>query len=168
MSSTGFVTGGVHPKTGQPMPWPVFMLPTDAGRMGVRVSYLDVRGRKHGPFAVTFDPALALVDGFKNALIRYPQNWILHRQWEGKHRVNFANLLTFRCALDRIMIGVAREIPDRELPFPACDPADPHRVPVGKGIPKPFIIVPNGTAYVTIRLTFRDGTQSDIVRFPTP
>ncbi len=168
LSSTGFVTGGVDPKTGQPMPWPVFMLPVDAKEMPVRVSYLDIRGRRHGPFSVTFDPVIALVEGLKANLIRYPQNWILHRQWEGQHQVNFSNIFTYRCALERIEIGVGRETPDRVLPFPDCDPADPHFVPYGTNIPKPFIIVPKGTSYVTIRLTFRDGTRSDIVRFPTP
>lgn len=168
MSSTGFVTGGVHPKTGQKMPWPVFMLPIEAGRTGIRVSYLDLRGRRHGPFDVTFDPALALAESMKTTLVRYPQNWVNHRQWNGEHRVYFLNVLTYRCALDRITVGVGREEPDRDLAFPPCDPSDPHDVPFGAGIPKPFIIVPNGTPYVTMRLTFRDGTQSDIVRFPAP
>ena len=38
----------------------------------------------------------------------------------------------------------------------------------GPGAPDPFVVVPQGTPFVSVRLEFRDGTQSDIVKFPAP
>ena len=162
--STGFIAGGVHPQTGKPLPHPVFAVPGDSGPLDVRVSYLDTRGTRHGPFQVRFDPALALVRDLKEKVVRFPGNWISFRDWEGQRRVYYANLAAYRCAIETLMFGVGRDVPDQEIKLAECNVKDPHTM---RGA-APFIVVPRGTAFVTVEVSFRDGSRSDVVKFPAP
>ena len=166
-SSTGF-TATVHPQTGQPMAMPAFPLPGDTGPIEVRISYLDQRGGAHGPFTVRFDPAAALVETMKSNLTRFPGTWLTFRDWEGQIRVYVSNLISSRCGLANVTVGVDRDTPNRNIALPPCDPKDPYDVPVGKNAVPQFFLVPRATKFVSVVLKFQDGTQSEVTKFPAP
>ena len=167
--STGFMQGVTDPATGLPLPYPAFELPGNvAEKMTIQVKYTDVHGQEQGPFDIVFDPAGALVAGQKNILERFSTSWISYRDWNGKRLVYFTHLLSYRCAVKEIRYGIDRDEPDKVFEFPPCDPDNPHAVPVdatGRGI---YRAVPKKTRFITVRLVYADGSQSDIKRFDAP
>ncbi len=164
-TSTGFVQGAMHPVTGKPIPYPAFELPPNAEPMTLKVSYLDVRGEEQGPFEVSFDPALALVAGQKMILDRFSNGWVTFRDWDGKLLAYFTHLVSYRCAIAEARYGVDTDNPDTVFPLAECDPLNPHSVNAGGKTSKIHITVPKKTKYMSVMLTYRDGTQSDIKRF---
>ncbi len=161
--STGFFAGAVNPQTGQPMPNSMFELPGNAEKTVVRVKYRDVRGQMRGPFDLTFDPDLALVAGQKDILERLSTAWIA---FPDNKRAYFTHLISYRCAIDMITYGVASDMPSEVFPLPPCDPSNPHAIP--RDWNRIFITMPKGAPYLTVQLSYKDGTQSEVKRFERP
>ncbi|MEM7302325.1 MAG: caspase family protein [Pseudomonadota bacterium] len=164
-ASTGFLPGAVNPTTGKPVPFPSFELPGNAKPMNIKVSYLDVRGQFQGPFEVAFDPALALVAGQKMILDRFATGWISYRDYDGKLLAYFSHLVSYRCAIERIEYSIDSEDLDRTFDLLPCDPNDPHSINFGKKTSKIHISIPRDSSFMSVRLMYRDGTESDLKRF---
>lgn len=163
--STGFVKGAVHPQTGKPLPFPMIELPGNAERMQLEVAYLDIRGERQGPFKVVFDPDAALISGQKDILDRFSTAWISYRLFNGKLLAYFTHLVSYRCAIDKIEYGVDTETPDKVFKLDECDPQNPHSVDVGNDTSKILITIPKKTEFMTVKLTYKDGTESGVKRF---
>lgn len=163
--STGFLPGSLHPTTGKPIPFPMVELPGNAKAMTLKITYRDVRGNEQGPFEVVFNPDLALVAGQKMILDRFSNSWISYRIWDNKQLAYFTHLISYRCALSRVEYGVDSDMPNKEFPLAECDPANPHSVNSGDKTSKIYIAIPKNTRFMSLRLSYKDGTQSDIKRF---
>ena len=88
-------------------------------------------------------------------------SWLYLRDFNGQVYIYFTSLLTNRCALSKIEYGIEREVPDRVLDFAPCDPSRPFEVP---SEPNSLIVkAPKSTTFATVRVTYWDGSQSDIV-----
>jgi len=164
--STGFVNGALHPTTGKPIPYPAFELPGNAGATEIRVKYTDIRGNEQGPFEIRFDPDSALVASQKSILDRMPTGWVSYRKWNGKMLMYFTHLISYRCAIETVEYGFDTDTPDRVYELAPCNPNDPHVVATKSGRDTDiYTAIPKRTKYTTVRLTYKDGTQSDIQRF---
>jgi hypothetical protein len=166
--STGFVNGAVDPTTGRPIPYPAFELPGNAGDTEIEVSYRDIRGERQGPFKVSFTPGDALVSGQKDILERLSTGWLSFRDWDGKRLVYFTHLISYRCAIEEVRYGLDTETPDRVFETGPCDPDNPHAVPSSGPGSTVHTDIPASTRFVTVELTYRDGTRSGVKRFDAP
>jgi hypothetical protein len=166
--STGFVNGAVDPTTGRPIPYPAFELPGNAGDTEIEVSYRDIRGERQGPFKVLFTPGTALVSGQKDILERLSTGWLSFRDWDGKRLVYFTHLISYRCAIEEVRYGLDTDTPDRVFDTGPCDPDNPHAVPSSGPGSTIYTDIPAATRFVTVELTYRDGTRSGVKRFDAP
>jgi len=158
--STGFLEGYQAPGGG-PLPRYAVELPLDAPRTALEVRYRDGRGRERGPFPLVFDPAAQVVLGAKRALDMLKSSWLSFRDYDGKVLLYFTGLLSYRAAFEEIRWGLDVEAPDRTLPFSAPDPKHPYAVNPDDTL---YVEVPASTKFATVRLRFRDGTTSDVVK----
>ncbi|HYF54200.1 MAG TPA: adenylate/guanylate cyclase domain-containing protein [Salinarimonas sp.] len=152
------------PRTGKPAPVPYFELPTDQERTVIEVAYADARGRDAAPTAIRFDPRAALSASQREILERMPGAWLAVRG--GREALLYwTHLVSYRCALTRVEIGLDGADPTRALPLPPCDMRDPHAIPHEA---RPYLPLPAGTRAVSARLTFADGTASEVRTFKVP
>ena len=149
----------IDPITGKPRPKVTAELPFDAGTMTLRFRYVDARGQMQGPFEFQFDPNDQLRAQARMTVDMTKTSWAWLRDWDGKVLVYFTSLLSNRCALREIHYGIERSTPDREFEFPPCDPNQPHTVPDGITVDAPA-----GTNYVSVQVTYFDGTKSEVVQ----
>ena len=167
--STGFLPNSVNPSTGKPIPMPMFELSGAAEKQTIRVRYADIRGEVQGPYDIVFDPVLALVAGQKQILEQFTTGWISYRHYNGKLLVYFSHLVSYRCSLASVRYGIDSETPDREFPLSECNTRDPHSVRTADGRDsKIYMSVPRSTGFMSVQLTYRDGTQSAVKRFEAP
>lgn len=82
--------------------------------------------------------------------------------------VYFSHLISYRCAIDSVMYAVDSDTPDTQFETGPCDPDNPHAVPESGPGSKIHIIVPKATGYVTVQLSYADGTRSEVKRFDAP
>ena len=166
--STGFVNGAVDPSTGQPLPYPAFELPGTVARTEIQVKYTDIRGEPQGPFPVSFDPDSALVSAQKDILERLSTGWLTFRDWDGKRLIYFTHLISYRCGIEEVKYGLDTDQPSETFEVGPCDPDNPHAVPETGPGSQIFTSVPKSTGYVSVQLTYADGSRSDVKRFDAP
>lgn len=150
-----------NPATGLKMPNMYFSLKANTPHTTIQVKYTDIGNETRGPYDLTFDPDTALIDAQKKMLGLTKNSWISFRDYDGRTLVYFTQLLTTRCALSKIAYGVDTDETPRTFDMPACNPKDPYSVRDSKI----YIEVPNGSRFVTVRLTYADGSQSEPERF---
>ncbi|WP_157961912.1 caspase family protein [Acuticoccus kandeliae] len=164
--STGFLQV-VNPQTGYPLPNPSLELDPDVTEVLLRVRYADVRGDIRGPFEIPFDAMSALVSGQKQILEMLTNAWIATRPWNGKTLVYFTHLISYRCAIDHVAYSYDGDGLDKDYALAPCDPDDPHVVKTATGKDTDiYATVPKGAKSISVQLTYKDGSQSDIKRFP--
>jgi hypothetical protein len=163
--STGFMQGAVNPTTGQPIPTPYFELPGNAAKTELEVKYIDVRGIMRGPFPLFFDPNAALIASQKNILQQLTNSWVSYRLWDGKQLIYFTQLISYRCAIDRVEFGLDKDQPNKIFEVGDCDPKNPHAIPSSGPGSVVFKSIPVATSYVSIKLKYADGTHSQVKRF---
>ncbi|MEP0235821.1 caspase family protein [Roseibium sp.] len=166
--STGFVNGALNPTTGQPIPYPGFELPGNAGPTDVEVQYTDVHGDVRGPFKIAFNPNAALIKSQKDILERLSNGWISYQDWDGKQLAYFTQLISYRCAIASVRYAVNSDQPDTAFEIGECDPDNPHAIPRSGPGSVVFANIPKSTEYVSVQLTYADGTTSDVKRFDAP
>ncbi|WP_374628389.1 caspase domain-containing protein [Pannonibacter indicus] len=165
--STGVMSGAMDPATGQPLPYPGFELPGSASAMEIEVQYTNLRGETQGPYTLHFDPDMALIAGQKDILERFWNSWISFGG--GREQLAyFTHLISYRCALSGVRYGINKDEPDTAFDTGPCDPDNPHAVPRSGPGSDVYLQVPRSTAYITVQLTYRDGTRSDVRRFDAP
>lgn len=145
-------------RTGQRMPNPSFPLSGKAQASIIEVRYRTLDGAEVGPFPIRFDPDVALFDSQRSALQQIWPSWVEFREYNGL-LVYFTTLVSYRCAITEVRYGLDGADPLRRFDMPPCDPDNPYVMPDGF---TPYLKVPGKTAGINLRVTWRDGTQSDV------
>lgn len=145
-------------RTGQRMPNPSFQLSGKAQRTIIEVRYRTVDGATVGPFPIRFDPEVALFDTQRRALEGIWPTWVEFREFNGM-LIYFTTLVSYRCAITELRYGLDGAEPLRRFDLPPCDPNDPFAIPYEAEL---TLKVPERTKSISLRLTWRDGTQSDV------
>ncbi|WP_234713392.1 caspase family protein [Rhodopseudomonas palustris] len=157
---TGFIDA-LDPRTRKRMPNPSIQLPADAPAGTIELRYIDAQGEMQGPFPIKFEPEAALLRDQRKILDMTATSWLSFRQFNGL-LVYYTHLLSYRCAIREVRIGIDSAVPDKVLTMPACDMRDPVAIPSSA---QPYLkLAPNVTS-VSVELTYRDGSVSEIKTF---
>lgn len=157
---TGFMDT-LDPRTRKRMPNPSIQLPADAPAGTLMVRYVDITGEMQGPFPIRFDPETALVRDQRKILDMTSTSWLSFREFNGL-LVYYTHLMSYRCAIREVRIGIDSTMPDKVLKMPPCDMRDPHAIPHQA---QPYLKLPGTTKSVSVELTYRDGSISEVKTF---
>jgi hypothetical protein len=157
---TGFLDT-LDPRTRKRMPNPSIDLASDTAEATIYVRYADLRGDWSEPFPVKFSPAAALERGHRQLLESTSTSWLSFREFNGL-LVYYTHLMSYRCAIREVKVGIDSTTPDKALALPACDPRDPSAIPHSA---QPYLKLPPATKFVSIELTYRDGSVSETKTF---
>jgi hypothetical protein len=145
-------------RTGSRMPNPSFQMSPKATAGVIEVRYQTVDGADVGPFSIRFDPDVALYDDQRRNLEQIAPSWVEFRDFNGT-LVYFTTLITYRCAISDLRYGLDGGEPLKRFDLPACNMKDPFSIPNNAKI---YMKVPTTTKSISLRITWRDGTQSDV------
>lgn len=157
---TGFIDT-LDPRTRKRMPNPSIELPADAPAGTIQVRYVDTNGETQGPFPIRFDPQAALIRDQRKILDLTATSWLSFREFNGV-LVYYTQLMSFRCAIREARIGIDSAVPDKVLTMPPCDVRDPSSIPASA---TPYLNLAPSTRSVSVELTYRDGSVSEIKTF---
>jgi uncharacterized caspase-like protein len=157
---TGFLDT-LDPRTRKRMPNPSIELAADAPAATLQVRYVDLSGEMQGPFPIKFDPEAALIHDQRKILDMTATSWLSFREFNGL-LVYYTQLMSYRCAIREARVGIDTAVPDKVLKMPPCDPRDPSVIP---GDAVPYLKLPPATKSVSVELTYRDGSVSEIKSF---
>ena len=124
---TGFIDT-LDPRTRKRMPNPSIELPADAPAATIQVRYVDTNGEMQGPFPIRFDPEAALIRDQRKILDMTATSWLSFREFNGL-LVYYTHLVSYRCAIREVRVGIDTAVPDKVLKMPPCDPRDPSVIP---------------------------------------
>ena len=157
---TGFIDT-LDPRTRKRMPNPSIELPADAPAATIQVRYVDTNGDIQGPFPIRFDPEAALIRDQRKILDMTATSWLSFREFNGL-LVYYTHLMSYRCAIREVRVGIDSAVPDKVLKMPPCDPRDPSVIPHEA---TPYLKLAPQTKSVSVELTYRDGSVSEIKSF---
>jgi hypothetical protein len=157
---TGFLDT-LDPRTRKRMPNPSIELAADAPAATIEMRYIDVSGEMQGPFPIKFDPEAALFHDQRKILDMTATSWLSFREFNGL-LVYYTQLMSYRCAIREARIGIDTAVPDKVLKMPPCDLRDPNAIPVSA---QPYLRLAPTTQSVSVELTYRDGSVSEIKSF---
>jgi len=157
---TGFIDT-LDPRTRKRMPNPSIELPADAPAAMIQVRYVDTNGELQGPFPIRFDPEAALIRDQRKILDMTATSWLSFREFNGL-LVYYTHLMSYRCAIREVRVGIDSTVPDKVLKMPPCDPRDPSVIPHDA---TPYLKLAPATRSVSVELTYRDGSVSEIKSF---
>ena len=157
---TGFMDT-LDPRTRKRMPNPSIELAADAPAATIQLRYVDASGELQGPFPIKFDPEAALIRDQRKILDMTATSWLSFREFNGL-LVYYTHLMSYRCAIREARFGVDSAVPDKVLKMPPCDPRDPSAIPHDA---LPYLKLPPSTQFVSVELTYRDGSVSEIKSF---
>jgi hypothetical protein len=157
---TGFIDT-LDPRTRKRMPNPSIELAADAPAGTIQVRYVDTSGDMQGPFPIRFDPEAALIRDQRKILDMTATSWLSFREFNGL-LVYYTHLMSYRCAIREVRVGIDSAVPDRVLKMPPCDPRDPLVIPRDA---QPYLKLAPQTQSVSVELTYRDGSVSEIKSF---
>lgn len=159
---TGFIDA-LDPRTRKRMPNPSIELPPDAQAGTIEVRYVDASGDMQGPFPIKFDPEAALIRDQRKILDMTATSWLSFRQFNGL-LVYYSHLVSYRCAIREVRIGIDTAVPDKVLKLPPCDLRDPSAITAGMLL---YEKLPPATQFMSVELTYRDGSVSEVKSFRT-
>jgi len=159
---TGFMDT-LDPRTRKRMPNPSIELPADAPAATIELRYVDTQGEMQGPFPIKFDPDAALIRDQRKILDMTATSWLSFREFNGL-LVYYTHLMSYRCAIREVRIGIDTAVPDKVLKMPACNSRDPSAIPSDA---QPYLKLAPQTKSVSVELTYRDGSVSEIKTFRT-
>jgi hypothetical protein len=157
---TGFMDV-LDPRTRKRMPNPSIELPADAPAGTIQVRYVDAGGDIQGPFPIRFEPEAALIRDQRKILDMTATSWLSFREFNGL-LVYYTHLMSYRCAIRQVRVGIDTAVPDKVLAMPACDMKDPSAIPSNA---TPYLKLSPSTQFVSVELTYRDGSVSEIKSF---
>jgi Caspase domain len=157
---TGFIDT-LDPRTRKRMPNPSIELSADAPAATIQVRYVDASGELQGPFPIKFDPEAALIRDQRKILDMTATSWLSFREFNGL-LVYYTHLMSYRCAIREVRVGIDSAVPDKVLKMPLCDPRDPSVIPHDA---QPYLKLAPSTQFVSVELTYRDGSVSEIKSF---
>ena len=114
-----------------------------------------------GPFPIAFDPRAALLKEQRRTLEMVSGSWLSLRDYNGV-LVYYTAVVSYRCAIKELRIGLDKPEPDRAIPLPPCDEANPFAIP---GNFTPYLKAPPGTQSVSAQIVFTDGSVSKVKIF---
>jgi uncharacterized caspase-like protein len=157
---TGFIDT-LDPRTPKRMPNPSIELPADAPAGTIELRYVDTQGEMQGPFPIRFDPDAALIRDQRKILDMTATSWLSFREFNGL-LVYYTHLMSYRCAIREVRIGIDTAVPDKVLKMPVCNSRDPSAIPSDA---QPYLKLAPQTRSVSVELTYRDGSVSEIKTF---
>jgi hypothetical protein len=157
---TGFIDS-LDPRTRKRMPNPSIELAADAPAATIQLRYVDAAGEVQGPFPIRFDPEAALIRDQRKILDMTATSWLSFREFNGL-LVYYTHLMSYRCAIREVRVGIDSAVPDKVLKMPPCDPRDPSAIPPEA---QPYLKLAPATKSVSVELTYRDGSVSEIKSF---
>ncbi|MEI9923574.1 MAG: caspase family protein [Bradyrhizobium sp.] len=157
---TGFLDS-LDPRTRKRIPNPSIELAADAPAATIQVRYIDTSGELQGPFPIKFDPEAALIHDQRKILDMTATSWLSFREFNGL-LVYYTHLMSYRCAIREVRIGIDSAVPDRVLKMPSCNTRDPSAIPSDA---QPYLKLAPSTQFVSVELTYRDGSVSEIKSF---
>ena len=143
------------------MPNPSIQLDAAAPAGTLEVRAVGTRGEPLGPYPIRFEPMAALERGQRKILEMTAGSWVSLREFNGL-LLYTTHLMSYRCALREVRIGIDSAIPDRKVAMPPCDPKDPSAIPSNV---QPYLKLPPATRAVSVELTYRDGSVSEVKTF---
>lgn len=157
---TGFLDM-LDPRTRKRTPNPSVELAADAPAATIEVRYIDASGNLQGPFPIRFDPEAALIHDQRKILDMTATSWLSFREFNGL-LVYYTHLMSYRCAIREVRIGIDTSVPDQVLKMPPCNMKDPSTIPSDA---KPYLKLSPSNQFVSVELTYRDGSVSEIKSF---
>ncbi|MEO6946944.1 MAG: caspase family protein [Nitrobacter sp.] len=157
---TGFLDT-LDPRTRKRMPNPAIELSADTPAATIQMRFVDANGEMQGPFPIRFDPEAALIRDQRKILDMTATSWLSFRRFNGL-LVYYTHLMSYRCAIREVRVGIDSSVPDQVLKMPPCDPRDPSVIPHDA---VPHMKLPPATKSVSVELTYRDGSVSEIKSF---
>jgi len=157
---TGFLDT-LDSRTRKRMPNPSIELAADAAAATIQVRYIDASGEMQGPFPIRFDPEAALLRDQRKILDMTATSWLSFRDFNGL-LVYYTHLVSYRCAIREVRVGIDSAMPDKVLKMPPCDIRDPNAIPTGAQL---YMKLPPTTQFMSVELTYRDGSVSEIKSF---
>lgn len=151
----------IDQRTGRRVPSPSIPLDADTPKGTLHVRYVDPAGVVVGPFPIAFEPGSALVREQRRLLDMVAGSWLSFRDFNGV-LLYYTTLVSYRCAIKELRIGLDKAEPDRVVALPPCDEANPFAVP---GDFLPYMKAPAGTRSASAQLVFRDGSLSPVKVF---
>ena len=151
----------LDPRTRKRMPNPTLELEKDQPETTIYVRTVDLNGSTQGPFAIPFDPIGELARGDRRTLEMTALSWVSFRQFNGL-LLYYTQLMSFRCGIREVHIGIDTAKPDKVIPLPPCDPKRYAEIPADA---KPYLQLPPKTKVVTVELAYRDGSVSETKTF---
>jgi hypothetical protein len=157
---TGFLDT-LDPRTRKRMPNPSVELSADTPAATIEVRYVDTAGNLQGPFPIKFDPEAALIHDQRKILDMTAGSWLSFREFNGL-LVYYTHLMSYRCAIREVRIGIDTAVPNEVLKMPPCDMKNPSAIPYEA---KPYLKLSPSNQFVSVELTYRDGSVSEIRSF---
>jgi caspase domain-containing protein len=157
---TGFMDT-LDPRTRKRLPNPSIELAADTPAATIQLRYVDASGELQGPFPIKFDPEAALIHDQRKILDMTATSWLSFREFNGL-LVYYTHLMSYRCAIREARVGIDSAVPDKVLKMPPCDPRDPSAIPHDA---LPYLKLAPSTQFVSVELTYRDGSVSEIKSF---
>ncbi|WP_022724414.1 caspase family protein [Rhodopseudomonas sp. B29] len=157
---TGFLDA-LDPRTRKRMPNPSIQLPPDAPAGTIEIRYVDAQGETQGPFPIKFEPEAALIRDQRKILDMTAGSWLAFGGYNTP-LLYYTHLMSYRCAIREAKIGIDSAVPDKVLKLPACDMRDPVAIPSDA---TPYLKIPGSVKSVSVELTYRDGSVSEIKTF---
>jgi hypothetical protein len=154
------------PRTGRPMPNPMFALSGDLGPTTFEIRYVDAAGRTVGPQTIAFNPSQSIADETRKILDQFWTSWVAFGEG-GVQAGNlyFSHLASYRCAVREARYAFNDGPMDKTFPLPACDERNPYAIP---GDFLPFMKIGPNVRSVAVQVTYRDGSKSEVRRFARP
>jgi len=149
------------PRTRRRMPNPAIQLDANQPATTIYVRYVDANGSLQGPFPIRFDPVGALERDQRKILEMTAGSWLSFRDYNGL-LLYYTHLMSYRCAIRQVRIGLNSTIPDRAIAMPPCNQRDPIAIPAEA---QPYIKIPPTTGLVSVEITYQDGSVSEVKTF---
>ena len=157
---TGFLDV-LDPRTRRRLANPSFELDPDQKSATIEVRAVDTDGNTAGPFPIAFDPDAELARGERRTLEMTAGSWLAFGDSNGL-LVYYTHLMTYRCAIREMRIGIDSTVPKKVVPLGDCDPRHPYEIPANA---QPYLRLPTTTQLVSVELTYRDGSVSETKTF---
>lgn len=146
------------PRTRKRMPNPSIELAADAPAATFQLRYVDASGEMQGPFPIKFDPEAALLRDQRKILDMTATSCLSFREFNGL-LVYYTHLMSYRCAIREVRVGIDNAAPDKVVKLPPCNINDPSAIPNGAML---YQKLPPATQFMSVELTCRDGSESEI------
>ena len=153
--------GTLDPRTRKRMANPSIQLDADTPEGTIYVRYADERGQWAQPFPIKFEPNGELERSQREILEMTSGNWLSFREFNGL-MVYYSHLISYRCAIREVKVGINSTVPTQKLAMPPCDPRNPSSIPEKAKI---YDKLPQNTQVMSVELTYRDGTTSEVKTF---